>query len=117
MALGESEAFHLGVRVQTVKRVAILVIAAGVGAAVSVSGIVGFVGLVAPHLVRLAVGPGHRTLLPAAALLGAGLLAFADLAARTIVAPAELPLGIVTALIGAPFFLYLLLQRSRAGIL
>jgi len=117
LALGESEAFHLGVRVQTVKRVAILVIAAGVGAAVSVSGIVGFVGLVAPHLVRLAVGPGHRTLLPAAALLGAGLLAFADLAARTIVAPAELPLGIVTALIGAPFFLYLLLQRSRAGIL
>ncbi|WP_062226835.1 FecCD family ABC transporter permease [Aureimonas frigidaquae] len=115
LAMGEAEAFHLGVSVEPIKRLAVLVIAAAVGAAVSVSGIVGFVGLVAPHLVRLVAGPGHRVLLPAAACTGAALLALADLVARTLVAPAELPLGIVTALIGAPFFLFLLMRSARAG--
>jgi iron complex transport system permease protein len=77
-----------------------------------VSGIIGFVGLVVPHLLRLAVGPDHRTLLPGSALLGAALLVAADLLARTVVAPAELPLGIVTALVGGPFFLWLLLRQK-----
>lgn len=111
LLLGEAEAFHLGVRVERIKRGAIVVAALGVGAAVAASGVIGFVGLVVPHLVRLALGPDHRTLLPASALLGALLLLAADLAARTVVAPAELPIGIVTALAGAPFFLWLLLRE------
>ena len=111
LLLGEAEAFHLGVRVEREKRVAVGVAALGVGAAVAVSGVIGFVGLVVPHLGRLALGPDHRRLLPASALLGATLLLLADLAARTLVAPAELPIGILTALVGAPFFLWLLLRE------
>jgi iron complex transport system permease protein len=84
---------------------------------VSVSGIIGFIGLVAPHLVRLSIGPDYKTLLPGAAILGAILLLLADLVARTIVAPAELPIGIVTALVGGPFFIWLLLRfRARGGV-
>ncbi|MOA34402.1 Hemin transport system permease protein HmuU [compost metagenome] len=86
--------------------------ALGVGAAVAAAGMIGFVGLVVPHLVRLLTGPDHRRLLPAAALAGATLLLLADLAARLLLAPAELPLGTLTALLGAPFFLYLL-RRER----
>jgi len=112
--LGEAEAGHLGVRVEVVKVAIIVLTALAVGAAVSVSGIIGFVGLVVPHLLRLAFGPDHRTLLPGSVLLGASLLLFADLFARTVVAPAELPIGIVTSLVGGPFFLWLLL-RGRAG--
>ncbi|MEX5591082.1 iron chelate uptake ABC transporter family permease subunit, partial [Pseudomonas urmiensis] len=82
--------------------------ALGVGAAVAAAGMIGFVGLVVPHLVRLLAGPDHRVLLPASVLAGASLLLFADLVARLALAPAELPIGIVTAFIGAPFFLYLL---------
>ena len=86
-----------------------------VGAAVAVSGIIGFVGLVVPHLLRLTIGPDHRRLLPAAALAGALLLLVADTVARTIVAPAEMPVGILTSLIGGPFFLYLIVKnRARA---
>lgn len=114
LLLGEAAAFHVGVRVERVKRWAIGLSALGVGAAVSVSGMVGFVGLVVPHLVRLALGPDHRTLLPASALLGALLLVLADLVARTLAAPAELPLGVVTALAGGPFFLWLLLRERPA---
>ncbi|MGQ7843660.1 FecCD family ABC transporter permease [Granulosicoccus sp. 3-233] len=110
LLLGESEAMHLGFDLERVKRCLILLIALAVGAAVSVSGIIGFVGLVTPHLIRLAVGPDHRLLLPASALLGASLLVLADLFARTIVAPSELPIGIVTALVGGPFFLWLLVR-------
>jgi iron complex transport system permease protein len=91
----------------------VLCTALGVGAAVAAAGMIGFIGLVVPHLMRLLVGPDHRVLLPASALAGASLLLFADLAARLLLAPPELPIGIVTALIGAPFFLYLLL-RGRA---
>jgi iron complex transport system permease protein len=83
-----------------------------VGAAVAMSGMIGFVGLLVPHLVRLALGPGHRALLPRAALGGAALLVLADLVARTIVAPQELPIGVLTALVGAPFFLWLLLRQE-----
>jgi len=114
LALGEAEAFHVGVDVQRSKRLSIAAIAAGTGAAVAVAGVIGFVGLVVPHLVRLALGPGHRVLLPASALLGGALLLGADVVARTLASPAELPLGVVTAAIGAPFFIALLLKRRAA---
>ncbi|MCY1347124.1 Hemin transport system permease protein HmuU [compost metagenome] len=113
LLLGESEARHLGFEVERLKRELVLCTALGVGAAVAAAGLIGFIGLVVPHLVRLLAGPDHRVLLPASALAGASLLLFADLAARLLLAPAELPIGIVTALIGAPFFIYLLV-RGRA---
>jgi iron complex transport system permease protein len=117
LVLGEAEAFHMGIAVERLKRIAIVVIALAIGAAVSVSGIIGFVGIVVPHLLRLVVGPGHRLLLPASILLGAALMLGADTLARTLAAPAELPIGIVTAAIGAPFFLVLLLrQRSLVAL-
>lgn len=107
-ALGEEMAGHLGLRVERYKLVIVLVATLLVGAAVSISGIVGFVGLVAPHLCRLTLGPRHRLLIPAAALAGAIFVVVADLLARVLVAPAELPLGVLTALVGGPFFLWLL---------
>ena len=84
----------------------------GVGITVSISGAIGFIGLVIPHLGRMLAGPDHRSLLPISALMGALLLTAADMFARKVVAPAELPVGIVTALIGAPFFIYLLFQQK-----
>ncbi|WP_421234930.1 FecCD family ABC transporter permease [Aeromonas enteropelogenes] len=114
LLLGEGEARHLGVDVQALKRRLILLTAAGVGVAVAVSGMIGFVGLVVPHLVRLMAGPNHVRLLPLSALLGAALLLGADMLARTLLAPAELPVGIITALLGAPFFIWLLLKGRRA---
>ena len=110
LLLGESEARHLGFAVERIKAELVFCTALGGGAAVAAAGMIGFIGLVVPHLVRLLVGPDHRVLLPASALAGASLLLLADLAARLVLAPAELPIGIVTALIGAPFFLYLLLR-------
>jgi iron complex transport system permease protein len=115
LLLGESEARHLGVDVQRVKRILVAVVCVGVGACVAVSGIIGFVGLAVPHLVRLLLGPSHRHLLLGSALLGAGLLVGADTLARTMVAPAELPIGILTTLLGGPFFLGLLI-RARRGV-
>jgi iron complex transport system permease protein len=115
LALGEASARHLGIPIQRMKAIAILSVAAATGAAVAVSGGIGFVGIVVPHLLRLVIGPDHRYLLPASALLGASLLLLADAVSRTIVAPAELPIGIVTAVCGAPFFLWVLLRRR--GIL
>jgi iron complex transport system permease protein len=116
LLLGEAEAFHLGVPVQRVKRVLILLSAVMVGATVAVCGTIGFLGLVTPHLVRLALGPDHRVLLPASGLLGAALLLAADIAARL---PAggfeELPIGVITALVGAPVFLGLLLRARKKG--
>ncbi|MEM8600237.1 MAG: iron ABC transporter permease [Bacteroidota bacterium] len=113
LLLGESEARHLGVRVDLVKRLVIGLAALAVGAVTAVSGLIGFVGLVVPHLVRLMLGPDHRTLLPASALLGATLLVVTDTIARIVIEPAEVPIGILTALGGAPFFLALLLHRRR----
>ncbi|AIR88172.1 FecCD family ABC transporter permease [Pseudomonas cremoricolorata] len=110
LLLGESEARHLGVEVETLKRELVLCTALGVGAAVAAAGLIGFIGLVVPHLLRLLVGPDHRVLLPASLLAGGTLLLFADLVARLLLAPAELPIGIVTAFIGAPFFLFLLVR-------
>lgn len=112
LALGEAQAAHMGTDVQRVKRLAILCAAAATGAAVAVSGGIGFIGLVVPHLLRQAQGPDHRRLIPHAALLGAGLLVMADLVSRTIVAPAELPIGILTALFGAPVFLWMLVTGA-----
>ncbi len=110
LLLGESEARHLGFDVERLKIELILCTALGVGAAVAAAGMIGFIGLVVPHLLRLIVGPDHRVLLPASMFGGAILLLLADLVARLALAPAELPIGIVTALIGAPFFLYLLIR-------
>lgn len=110
LLLGESEARHLGFDVERLKRELVFCTALGVGAAVAAAGLIGFIGLVVPHLMRLLVGPDHRLLLPASALAGASLLLLADLVSRLALAPAELPIGIVTALIGAPFFLYLLMR-------
>jgi iron complex transport system permease protein len=110
LLLGESEARHLGVEVESLKRELVFCTALGVGAAVAAAGLIGFIGLVVPHLVRLVAGPDHRVLLPASLLAGGALLLFADLVARLALAPAELPIGIVTAFIGAPFFLLLLIK-------
>jgi iron complex transport system permease protein len=104
VALGERAAFHAGTDVERLKRIAVVGVAAATAAAVASAGAIGFIGLAAPHLVRLAIGPAHRALLPASAL-------FSDVAARTVAAPAELPIGVVTAAFGAPFFLWLLMRR------
>ncbi len=116
MLLGESEAHYLGFNVDITKRSIIILTALITGAAVAVSGVIGFVGLVTPHLVRLAIGPDHRYLLPTSALLGGCLLLLADMAARTVVLPAELPIGIVTACFGGPFFLWLLARRRGLSL-
>ncbi|WP_105974005.1 FecCD family ABC transporter permease [Streptomyces geranii] len=113
LSLGERPARHLGVDVERLRVVLILVIALLTAAAVGVSGIIGFVGLVIPHLLRMAAGPGHRFLVPGSALAGAVVLLAADLVARTIAAPAELPLGVLTALLGSPFFFWLLRRTRR----
>ena len=115
LLLGENEAQHLGVNVEALKLRAAFFTALGVGAATAACGIIGFVGLVTPHLIRLMTGPDHRFVLPGAALLGAGLLTFADLVSRLVVQPAELPLGVVTAFIGAPFFFWLLIRDKTRG--
>lgn len=112
LALGEAAALHAGVAVERLKTLTILCVAAATGAAVAIAGGIGFIGIVVPHLLRLVTGPDHRFLLPNAALLGASLLIGADIIARLIVAPAELPIGIITAILGAPVFLLILL-RSR----
>ena len=112
--LGEAAAFHMGVPVERFKRVAIVMVAAATGVSVALSGGIVFVGMIVPHLIRLAAGPDHRFLLPASALLGGSLLVAADMITRVVVAPAELPIGILTALIGAPFFLWILL-KDRSG--
>ena len=116
LALGEAEARYLGIAVERLKFGLIVLAAIGIGVSVAAAGIIGFVGLVVPHAVRLVTGPDHRSLLPLSALCGALLLALADLFARTQVTPAELPVGLVTALLGAPFFLSLLMrQRQKLG--
>jgi iron complex transport system permease protein len=114
LLLGEREAAYTGVNTQRTKWMVIGCAALIVGACVAVSGVIAFVALVVPHLVRLIQGPKHRSLLLASALLGGLLLIWADTAARTFIAPAELPIGILTALLGAPFFIWLLLQTKRS---
>ena len=113
LLLGESEARHLGIDVQRVKKRLILLTTLGIGTAVAVAGMIGFVGLIVPHIVRLLIGPDHRWLLPVSALAGGILLLIADTLARVIIAPVELPTGILTAILGAPFFIMLLIQQRR----
>ncbi|HRI49292.1 MAG TPA: iron ABC transporter permease [Pseudomonadota bacterium] len=113
LLLGEAEAEHLGVPVEAVKLRALLLCVLLVASSVALCGVIGFVGLVVPHLVRLLGGPNHRVVLPGSAILGAGLLLWADLLSRLAVAPAELPIGIVTASLGGPFFLGLLLRERQ----
>lgn len=116
LLLGEAEAFHLGIDVERAKRLCVLLAAAATGAAVAVAGIVGFVGIVVPHLIRLLTGPDHRFVLPGSAALGASLVLLADVVARMAVRPAELPLGLVLAILGAPVFLHLVVRRGAAGV-
>jgi iron complex transport system permease protein len=116
LLLGESEARFLGFDIAAVQRALIILIAAGVGSSVALAGTISFVGLVVPHIVRLAVGPDHRYLLPLSAMAGAILLLLADTLARSLIAPAELPVGLVTAIVGAPFFISLLRRRQQYGM-
>tara|TARA_R110000737_G_scaffold255675_2_gene264719 strand:+ start:569 stop:1654 length:1086 start_codon:yes stop_codon:yes gene_type:complete len=116
MALGESEARHLGVEVEKIKHRIILLSALAVGASVAMAGAIGFIGLVVPHILRMAFGPDHKLILPASAIGGAILLTVADMIARTIVAPTELPIGIITALMGTPFFIWMLASARKKRI-
>jgi iron complex transport system permease protein len=109
---GEETAMQLGVDVEKTKKILLITASMTTAAAVSVSGTIGFVGLIIPHLLRLTLGPDHRLLLPAAVLFGASFLAVADTIARSVMAPVELPVGVITALCGAPYFIYLLYRRT-----
>jgi iron complex transport system permease protein len=114
-ALGEEMAAHLGIEPRHLRKILLFLVTLLTAVAVAVSGTIGFVGLIVPHILRLIVGPDHRMLLPSAALGGAVLLTLCDTLARTVLAPAELPIGIITALLGAPFFLFLLRRRAQLG--
>jgi len=113
--LGEEHATHLGVEIEKVKQVLLLLSALLAGVAVAMSGIIGFVGLVIPHMARIVVGPDHRILIPTSALAGGIFLLWADTLARVVIAPAEMPVGILTALVGAPFFVYLLKTKKNVA--
>lgn len=115
MSQGEETAFHLGVNVERTKMILFAAASAMVAAAVAASGLIGFVGLVVPHMMRLVFGPNHRTLIPVSALGGASFLILADSLARTAVAPLEIPVGALTALIGSPYFVYLLRRSLKHG--
>jgi iron complex transport system permease protein len=116
LAIGERSARHLGVNVEALRIGSIVLVALLTGAAVAFCGIIAFVGLVVPHIVRMTIGPSHRPLILASAIGGGALLVFADLLARTVVAGADLPIGMLTSLVGGPFFFYLLFrQRKRSG--
>ncbi|MCK2237984.1 MULTISPECIES: iron ABC transporter permease [unclassified Crossiella] len=114
LALGERPARHLGVHIERLRGTLMFVVALLTAAAVAVAGMIGFVGLVVPHVVRMIIGPGHRFLIPVSALGGAVVVVAADLVARTVLAPVELPIGALTALVGGPFFFWLL-RRTRAS--
>ena len=118
MLLGEEGAQALGIRVHRVRQILLVAASLVTGVAVGVSGVIGFVGLIVPHMMRLVVGPDHRILLPVSALGGAIFLIAADTIARTIISPAELRVGVITAFVGAPFFIFLLVRnRGRANLL
>ena len=116
MLLGESEARHLGVDVQRIKGSLVVIVAFAVASSVALAGVIGFVGLVVPHMLRMVVGPGHRRLLPYSALAGGLMLVAADIVARVILSPAEMPVGVITAILGAPLFIILLRQRRDYGM-
>jgi len=116
LSLGDDAAADLGVNIESLRRAIFLATSVMIGAAVSVSGIIGFVGLIVPHILRLVLGADHRLLIPASVLGGAAFLVGADLIARTVIAPAELPVGVITALCGGPFFIYLLRREERSAL-
>lgn len=113
LALGESQAGHMGIGVSSLKRMVIVLATLGVGASVAVSGMIGFIGLVIPHILRMAFTPDHRLIIPGSALLGASVLILSDVISRTLAEPTELPIGIVTAIIGSPVFIYIILKERR----
>ncbi|MDG6221929.1 MAG: iron chelate uptake ABC transporter family permease subunit [Candidatus Bathyarchaeota archaeon] len=113
ISLGENQAQHLGVDVDSLKTRLLICVSLITAAAVSVSGIIGFIGLIIPHMTRLLVGPDHRILIPTSALLGAIVLIICDTLARTLMSPAEIPVGIITSVLGSPFFVYLLIKRKK----
>lgn len=112
-ALGETNAAHLGVNTERTKRIIIILVASCVGASVAVAGVIVFVGLVVPHIIRMVVGPDHRYLLTLSAIAGAVLLINADIISRTLFNPSEIPIGIITGILGSPFFLYILIKEKR----
>lgn len=114
LQLGDEEAHYLGVNVRVLQRVLLLCSAVLVAASVAISGVIGFIGLVVPHLMRMWLGPDHRGLLPGSLLAGAILLLIADTLARTVAAPAEMPVGLLTSLLGAPWFLWLIFRQERS---
>lgn len=113
--LGEETATHLGIDVETVKKILLIVSSLIAGIAVAFTGIIGFIGLIIPHIMRILVGPDHRILIPTSALSGSIFLVWADTVARTVLAPTEIPVGIITALCGTPFFVYLLRKSKKGG--
>jgi len=114
ICLGDDEARHLGVDPEPAKRIIMLASSLVTAASVSVGGIIGFVGLIVPHTVRMVLGPDHRLLLPASVIAGGIFLVSADTVARTLIAPSEIPVGVITALVGAPFFFYVLRRRKMS---
>ena len=117
LSLGDAQALHMGVDVVMVKRIIMVLATIAVGASVAVAGVIGFIGLIIPHILRMTFSSDHRLVIPGSALLGAALLSLADLLARTMVVPAELPIGILTALIGTPVFLYIIItERNKTKI-
>ena len=114
--LGDAQANHLGINVEALKKIIILLASTIVGISVAFCGMIGFIGLVTPHLIRLFIGPKHKYLIPGSALLGAIILIVSDIISKTIISPAQLPIGVVTSLIGAPFFIFLILkQKNKIG--
>lgn len=116
-ALGENQAAQLGLKVATIKRNVVILATMAVGASVAVSGIIGFVGLLVPHTIRLLIGVDNKHVLPASALFGALILTLADMLCRTIISPIELPIGVITALLGTPLFLYILIKDKKKLVL
>lgn len=117
LSLGDRQAFHAGVHVESVKKRNILAVAMAVGASVSLSGAIGFIGLVVPHMVRMMFGPSHKNVMILSVFAGGSLMMLADTFSRTWVQPAELPVGIVTAMIGSPFFIYLIFNTKNKKLL
>ena len=114
LQLGDEEAHYLGVNVRLMQRILLLCSAVLVAAAVAISGVIGFIGLVVPHLMRMWLGPDHRGLIPGSLMAGAILLLIADTLARTVAAPAEMPVGLLTSVLGAPWFLWLIFRQQRS---
>lgn len=113
ISMGEEEALHLGIDIQNIKKALILITALITASLICVCGIIGFVGLIVPHMVRMMTGPNHRTLIPAACLAAAAFMVVCDIVARTLFAPVEIPIGVITAVIGAPVFIFLLKTGKR----